>query len=98
MQADPRLPQLLHSLLSGLAAKIREYQSAGTPGFTASWRRVYAFVKQRGYPSMLCRRPLAKAAMRQITTAAKLPRALRCALLATDFESLELAVLDVREQ
>ena len=48
-RADPRYRQLLHSLLSGLAAKIRLYHMAGTAGFTASWRRAYAFVKRRGY-------------------------------------------------
>jgi hypothetical protein len=97
-RADPRLPQLMHSLISGLAAKIRLYHSAGTPGFTASWRRAYAFMKRRGYPSKLWRRPLAMAALRQGAAVGKLPRALRSALGCEDRGSARHSALDAREQ
>ena len=47
-------------------SKIRLYHTSGTSrGFTASWRRAYAFMKRHGYPSKLWRRPLPLAAMRQ---------------------------------
>jgi hypothetical protein len=94
-RADPRLPQLLHSLLSGLAAKIRLYHSAGTPGFTASWRRAYAFLKRRGYPSKL--RPLALAALRQGAAVQALPHAMRAALSEAAGD-LRLSALDARER
>jgi hypothetical protein len=79
-RADPRTPQLMHSLLSGLAAKIRLYHTAGVGGFTSSWRKAYAFVRRRGYPSKRWRRPLAMAALRQGAALHALPRPLRCAV------------------
>jgi hypothetical protein len=97
-RADPRLPQLLHSLLSGLAAKIRLYHSAGTPGFSASWRQAYAFVKRRGYPSKRWLRPLAMAALRQGAAVHCLPKVLRCALSAADSRDYQHSALDAREQ
>ena len=74
---DPRLRQLLHSLVSGLATKICQYHAAGTPGFTASWRRAFAFVKRRQCLGKWWRRILAFAAMRQGAALVLLPRALR---------------------
>jgi hypothetical protein len=97
-RADPRLPQLLHSLLSGLAAKIRLYHSAGTPGFSASWRQAYAFVKRRGYPSKRWLRPLAMAALRQGAAVHCLPKVLRCALSAADSGDYQHSALHAREQ
>ena len=47
---DPRTPMLLGSLFSGLAAKLRFYCHPNISGFTATVRRMNAFVASRGYP------------------------------------------------
>ena len=47
---DHRTPMLLGSLLSGLAAKLRFYCHPNISGFTATVRRMNAFVASRGYP------------------------------------------------
>ena len=77
MPDDPRTPLLLPGLLAGLAAKLRFYTAANVGGYTATVRRMYAFVRQRGYPRKLWMRPFALALLRCGVPVPCLPRLLR---------------------
>ena len=47
---EPRTRLLLPALLAGLAAKMRFYTSPGVAGYTETVRKMYAFLRGRGYP------------------------------------------------
>ena len=81
LRHDPRTRQLLPSLLSELAAKIRQYNVSGIGGLSASWRKAVQFIRRRNYPTRWWFRPLALAALRQGTPIGLLPRCLRQATL-----------------
>ena len=53
MPDDPRTPLLLSGLLAELAAKLRFYSATNVSGYTATVRRLHAFVRQRGYSHRL---------------------------------------------
>ena len=77
MPDAPRSPLLLPGLLAGLAAKLRFYAAENVSGYTATVRRMYAFVRQRGYPRKLWMRPLAVALLRCGVPVPCMPKLLR---------------------
>ena len=77
---DPRARMLLPGLLMGIVSKLRFYAAPGIGGFTATVRRIYRFVKARGYPKRWWLRPLAIAFVRVGVAAPCLPQPLRVAL------------------
>ena len=77
---DPRVRLLLPGLLMGTVSKLRFYTAAGVGGFTATVRRIYQFLKARGYPKRWWLRPLAVALVRVGVALPCLPRPLRVAL------------------
>ena len=77
---DPRTPMILPGLLMGLASKLRFYTLEGVGGYTATIRRMYQFVKSKGYPSSWWVRPLALALLRVGAVLYCLPPLMREAL------------------
>ena len=77
MPDDPRTPMLLPGLLAGLAAKLRFYTASNVGGYTATVRRMYAFVRQRGYPRKFWMRPFALALLRCGVPVPCMPKLLR---------------------
>ena len=77
MPDDPRTPLLLPGLLAGLAAKLRFYSATNVSGYTATVRRMYAFVRQRGHPRRLWMRPFAVALLRCGVPMLCMPKLLR---------------------
>ena len=77
---DPRARLVLHSLLQGLAVKLRLYHVSATKGFTAAIRAALSFVRQRGYPKRWWVRPFALALLRNGVPGGCLPRLLRKAV------------------
>ena len=77
---DPRAKMLLPGLVMGLASKLRFYSAPGVGGFTATVRRIYQFLKARGYPKRWWLRPLAVALVRVGVALPCLPPLLRKAL------------------
>ena len=74
---DPRAKMLLPALVMGLVSKLRFYSVPGIGGFTATVRRIYRFLKARGYPKRWWIRPLAVAFVRTGVPVPCLPRLLR---------------------
>ena len=74
---DPRAKMLLPALVMGLVSKLRFYSAPGIGGFTATVRRIYRFLKARGYPKRWWIRPLAVAFVRTGVPVPCLPRLLR---------------------
>ena len=77
---DPRARMLVPGMIMGLVSKLRFYSTKGVGGFTATVRRIYQFVKGRGYPRRWWLRPLAVALLRVGVAPACLPRILRTVL------------------
>ena len=77
---DPRVRLLLPGLLMGIVSKLRFYTAPGIGGFTSTVRRIYQFIKNRGYPKRWWLRPLAVACVRVGVAPPCLPRPLRVAL------------------
>lgn len=77
---DPRSRKLCGAILLGLASKIRVYHDSAATGYTATWRKVVQFVKEKKYPARWWRRRLALAAVRNGARAINLPKCLRQAL------------------
>ena len=82
---DPRAKMLLPGLVMGLASKLRFYSAPGVGGFTATVRRIYQFLKARGYPKRWWLRPLAVALVRVGVALPCLPPLLRKALSWTTY-------------
>ena len=80
-RTDPRARLVVHSLLQGLAAKLRLYRVAGTGGYTAAVRAALGFVRNRRYPKRWWVRPFALALARNGVPTACMPRLLRKTLL-----------------
>ena len=64
----------------GVVSKLRFYTAPEVGGFTATIRRIYQFLKARGYPTRWWLRPLAIAFVRVGVAVPCLPRLLRFAL------------------
>ena len=79
---DPRARMLLPALIVGLVSKLRFYSAPGVRGFTATVRRIYQFIKARGYPKRWWLRPLAVAFLRVGVAFPCLPHLLRTVLAA----------------
>ena len=77
---DPRAKMLLPGLIMGIVSKLRFYAAPEVGGFTATIRRIYQFLKARGYPTRWWLRPLAVAFVRVGVAVPCLPRLLRYAL------------------
>ena len=77
---EPRTRLLLPALLAGLAAKMRFYTSPGVAGYTETVRKMYAFLRGRGYPRSWWMRGFALALTRCGVPIGCLPRPLRTAM------------------
>ena len=77
---EPRTRLLLPALLAGLAAKIRFYTAPGVAGYTETVRKMYAFLRDRGYPRSWWMRGFALALARCGVPIGCLPRPLRVAM------------------
>ena len=77
---DPRTRMLIGGMIMGLVSKLRFYSANGISGFTATVRRIYQFLKDRGYAKRWWLRPLAVALVRVGVPPACLPRMLRMVL------------------
>ena len=74
---DPRTSTVLHGLLAGLAAKLRNYSDPSVGGFAASLRCAVQFLRNRQYPTKRWLRPFALELSRHGVPYTMLPRALR---------------------
>ena len=79
---DPRTKMLLPALIMGVVSKLRFYAAPEVGGFTATIRRIYRFLKARGYPTRWWLRPLAIACTRWCCSAVFTTTAQICVILA----------------